>query len=71
MYLPQQQKYASIPKGYQPVFINHVGRHGSRHLTKDVNTSFIYQLLMQADSANGLSATGKSLKEKVLRLEKN
>jgi len=70
LYQSQQQKYTAVPKGYVPVFINHVGRHGSRHLTKDVNTSFIYQLLMQADSVNGLSATGKSLKEKILRLEK-
>jgi hypothetical protein len=58
------------PPGYAPVFINHVGRHGSRHLTKDVNTSFIYQILLQADSAKALSTAGKSLKEKVLNLEK-
>jgi multiple inositol-polyphosphate phosphatase/2,3-bisphosphoglycerate 3-phosphatase len=70
LYQSQQQKYSAVPKGYQPVFINHVGRHGARHLTKDVNTSFIYQLLMQADSVDGLTTTGKLLKEKVLKLEK-
>ncbi|MGG9961826.1 histidine-type phosphatase [Ferruginibacter sp. SUN106] len=70
LYQSQQQKYSAPPKGYAPVFINHVGRHGARHLTKDVNSSFIYQLLFQADSANGLSAAGKLLKEKIVRLEK-
>lgn len=70
LYQSQQLKYSALPKGYLPVFINHVGRHGARHLTKDVNTSFIYQLLLNADSVNGLSTTGKLLKEKVLRLEK-
>jgi multiple inositol-polyphosphate phosphatase/2,3-bisphosphoglycerate 3-phosphatase len=70
LYQYQQQKYSPPPKDYLPVFINHVGRHGSRHLTKDVNSSYIYQLLLQADSLNELSADGKLLKEKVLRLEK-
>src|SRR5581483_5579188 len=27
----------TAPAGYEPVFINHIGRHGARHLTKDVN----------------------------------
>lgn len=70
LYQSQQEKYSVPPKGYLPVFINHVGRHGARHLTKDVNTAFIYTLLLQADSANGLSDKGKSLKEKILRLER-
>ncbi len=70
LYNSQQLKYSAPPEGYLPVFINHVGRHGARHLTKDVNTSYIYQLLLTADSTNGLSAAGKLLKEKVLLLEK-
>ena len=70
LYQIQQQKYVSPPKGYFPVFINHVGRHGARHLTKDVNTTYIYQLLLQADSLKGLSEAGKLLKEKILQLEK-
>ena len=70
LYQSQQKKYSQPPNGYMPVFINHVGRHGSRHVTKDVNSSFIYQLLLRADSLSGLSAAGKLLKEKILRLEK-
>lgn len=70
LYQWQQQQYTPAPKGYLPVFINHVGRHGSRHLTKEVNTTYIYQLLLKADSLDGLTADGKLLKEKVLRLEK-
>jgi multiple inositol-polyphosphate phosphatase / 2,3-bisphosphoglycerate 3-phosphatase len=70
LYQNPQQKYTPAPKDYLPVFINHVGRHGARHLTKDVNTTYIYQLLLKADSLNGLTADGKLLKEKVLRLEK-
>ena len=29
-YQPQQKNYAAPPKGYMPVFINYVGRHGAR-----------------------------------------
>jgi multiple inositol-polyphosphate phosphatase / 2,3-bisphosphoglycerate 3-phosphatase len=60
----------AAPAGYKPVFINHVGRHGARHLTSAVNTSFIYDLLLKADSANALTADGKSLAEKIRRLDK-
>ena len=70
LYKPQQQKYSPAPPDYLPVFINHVGRHGARHVTKDVNSSYLYQLLLQADSLGGLLADGRLLKEKVLRLEK-
>lgn len=71
LYTSQQNKYRPAPKGYQPVFINHVGRHGARHLTKKVNSYYLYSVLLQADTADGLSANGKLLKEKVLRLEKS
>ena len=69
LYQSQQLKYTAPPTGYVPVFINHAGRHGSRHLTKAVESTSAYKLLLQADSLNGLTAAGKSLKEKVLRLK--
>lgn len=52
---------SAIPAGYKPVFINHVGRHGARHLTKEVNASFAWQLLHRADSAKALTTTGQHL----------
>src|ERR1700742_1222075 len=58
-----------VPAGYEVMFINHAGRHGARHLTKDVNTSFAYKILAKADSLDQLTMTGKTLKAKVLRLE--
>jgi len=64
-----ENHFAPAPKGYVPVFINHAGRHGARHLTSDPGTSFIYTLLMKADSANTLTADGKLLKAKMLLLE--
>jgi hypothetical protein len=58
------------PAGYQPVFINYVGRHGARHLTKDVSTYYAYKLLMQADSAHALTVDGIKLKQAVVTLNK-
>ncbi|MEO6135968.1 MAG: histidine-type phosphatase [Ginsengibacter sp.] len=68
LYKMQQTKYTPVPKGYEAVFINHVGRHGARHLTTDVNVSFAYKLLYKADSLHELSAKGKLLKQKLEKL---
>jgi len=69
-YKNPSQKYTPAPAGYFPVFINHVGRHGARHLLKDVKTTFAYALLFQADSANELTNDGKHLKQMVIALQK-
>jgi multiple inositol-polyphosphate phosphatase/2,3-bisphosphoglycerate 3-phosphatase len=70
LYEAPSDKVKAAPAGYAPVFINHVGRHGARHLTKDVNTAYAYKLLMQADSAKALTNDGKKLKQMVLALDK-
>ncbi|HTH81294.1 MAG TPA: histidine-type phosphatase [Mucilaginibacter sp.] len=63
-------KYTPAPAGYVPVFINHVGRHSARHLTKEVNTSYTYSLLAKADSAHVLTPKGQKLWQMVMALDK-
>jgi multiple inositol-polyphosphate phosphatase / 2,3-bisphosphoglycerate 3-phosphatase len=70
LYKSPDQKYTPAPKGYEPVFINHVGRHGARHLTKDVKSSFAYKLLAKADSLNSLTEQGSQLKKMLIALQK-
>jgi len=70
LYKTTTQKSTPVPDGYMPVFINHVGRHGARHLTKGVETTFAYTLLLQADSADALTEKGKQLKQMVIALQK-
>ncbi|WCT14635.1 histidine-type phosphatase [Mucilaginibacter jinjuensis] len=70
LYPTPHEKYAPVPAGYSPVFINHVGRHGARHLTKEVKIAYAYQLLQKADSAGALTEKGQLLKTMILRLEK-
>jgi len=69
IYQPQQQKYTPVPGGYKAVFINYVGRHGARHLTKDVSTYSAYAILQKADSAKALTAAGQKLKFMVVSLQ--
>jgi multiple inositol-polyphosphate phosphatase/2,3-bisphosphoglycerate 3-phosphatase len=70
LYKAPVQKYTPAPAGYAPVFINHVGRHGARHLTKAVEGYSAYRLLLKADSAGQLSTDGLKLKQMVLALQK-
>src|ERR1700750_1661261 len=70
LYKKPLQKYTPAPAGYLPVFINHVGRHGARHLTKGVESYSAYSLLLKADNAGALSADGIRLKQMVLALQK-
>lgn len=64
------KKSVAAPAGYQPVFINYVGRHGARHLTKAVSSSAGYQLLMKADSLKALTTQGQKLRKMVMALNK-
>lgn len=70
LYPTPHEKYTPVPAGYASVFINHVGRHGARHLTKEVKIAYAYQLLQKADSAGALTEKGQLLKTMILRLEK-
>ncbi len=70
LYPNPSQNLSPNPAGYAPVFINYVGRHGARHLTKEVKTIYACQLLLKADSANALTPKGQELKQMVLLLEK-
>lgn len=62
-------KVTPVPNGYEPVFINHIGRHGARHLTKEVKKTLVYQVLLKADSAGALTQSGQQLKQMVLLLD--
>ncbi len=70
LYKTPAVKYTPAPAGYKPVFINHVGRHGARHLTKEVNTAFAYASLFKADSAHALTIKGQKLWQMVKALDK-
>ncbi len=59
----------AVPAGYQPVFINYVGRHGARHLTKAPESASVYKLVSKADSAQALTTEGQRLKGMLTALQ--
>jgi hypothetical protein len=60
-YQPRQKKYTAPPAGYVPVFINYVGRHGARFMTKPGGDADVLNLLLMARGKNALTDTGKIL----------
>ncbi|BAV06513.1 histidine-type phosphatase [Filimonas lacunae] len=65
---------SAAPAGYQPVWINYVGRHGARFLTKAGSDVKLLKVLSEAEQKQGLTTTGKLIKQMVQRfltIEKN
>lgn len=66
--------YTQPPAGYAPVFINYVGRHGARFLTKAGADLRVWEVLQAAEKSNSLTSKGKEVKamtERLLAVEKD
>lgn len=55
------QQYTPPPAGFKPVFINHVGRHGSRFFTKAGSDHMVFDILNKAQSQKALTPLGQQL----------
>ena len=53
------------PKGYEPFYISHYGRHGSRYLIGRGDYDKTYETLQQADSLGKLTPRGREVLDKV------
>ena len=60
--------YSSPPAGFQPVFINYVGRHGARFMTKAGPDVEALRLLEAAEGSQGLTKVGVRVRRMVRRL---
>lgn len=68
LYKPYSTSTTDVaPMGYQPVFINYVGRHGARHTTNTNGSYYIKHLLAKAAAENALTTKGKALQAMVDR----
>lgn len=66
--------YTPPPAGYDPVFVNYVGRHGARFMTKAGADLRVWEVLQAAEKSNSLTAKGREVKamtERLLVLEKD
>lgn len=54
-------EYTPVPKGYEPFYISHFGRHGSRYLISDGDYKEIIDLLEDAGENNALTGLGNDV----------
>lgn len=60
-YPVKESKNTPAPKGYEPFYISHYGRHGSRYLIGDRDYEWMVNLMHKAKDANALTPEGKLL----------
>ncbi len=60
--------YTAAPKGYEPCYISHYGRHGSRYALKDEYYDFPVQILNEAHKAGKLTTFGEDVRRRVLQI---
>ena len=53
------------PEGYEPFYISHYGRHGSRWLSRETDYSAVREMFAEADSAGILTPFGKDVYSRV------
>lgn len=58
---PTRIQQVNYPDSLVPVFINHVGRHGSRYPASSANCLALKRLLERADSAGTITRLGREL----------
>ena len=65
---PECTSIPEYPDSLTPIFINHVGRHGSRYPAGSFHTMTLKKALDEADSLNTITPLGKQLKEETERV---
>ncbi len=63
-----QKSLSPAPKGYEPYYISHYGRHGSRWLIDPKDYSRPVSMLERADTLGKLTETGRDVLQKLIRL---
>lgn len=54
-------KLSAVPDGYEPFYISHYGRHGSRYILDEKNFTMVYETLLKADSVGGATRFGEEI----------
>lgn len=62
------KKLTPAPKGYEPYYISHYGRHGSRYLISRDDYDKAWKVLLRADSAGKLTEYGQDVLRRVVML---
>lgn len=65
---PQQDELTHAPKGFQPFYISHYGRHGSRYQPSDERYQTVLTILEDAYKAKNLTPLGEDVLSRVHKL---
>ncbi|NUF28403.1 histidine phosphatase family protein [Gilliamella sp. ESL0254] len=63
-----EHKIIPAPTGYIAFYIDHVGRHGSRYISKPKYEDIAYQILLMAAKKDQLTDLGKDLFKQIIRI---
>lgn len=66
-YIAPDKPLTKAPKGYEPFYMSHYGRHGSRWLLGDNDYSSVIKVLKKADEEGKLTSLGKETLAKLER----
>ena len=61
----------ATPKGYEPFYISHYGRHGSRYLIADNDYFWMLQLMREAKAAGALTPLGLDALERIEKVPRH
>ncbi|MBQ8047767.1 MAG: histidine-type phosphatase [Prevotella sp.] len=67
---PQQAELTPAPEGYEPVYLSHYGRHGSRYFIEKSDYQHTIDVLSRADSLGQLTGKGREVLDKVRRMQR-
>lgn len=56
-----EKPWTPAPKGYEPVYVSHYGRHGSRYLISDRDYQWVADLMRNAKEAGALTPLGEEV----------
>ncbi len=67
-YTAPTSEYTPAPKGYEPFYISHYGRHGARYMVRDEQYDIPVSILNEAHAAGKLTPLGEDVRERVLKV---
>lgn len=68
-YPTPRKQLTPAPEGYQPCYISHYGRHGSRYFTSKNDYNYPVATLLKADSAKALTKLGRDVLRRALLMQ--
>lgn len=67
LYPTEFKAQTPVPEGYEPIYISHYGRHGSRYVIDEKYFRIVYDAFLKAEKAGGLTLYGKEIYNRFMK----